>query len=268
MIKKIVAIGGGENGSILENGETALYETEPMDREIIRLAGKENPNFLFMVHSQDSLEIQESYFQTMKKIYGDKFGCNCLDLKSNELENVEKVKEKIAWADIIYEGGGDTELMINLWKDNGFDRLLYDAWNSGKVICGISAGAVCWFKSCDSEKQNDIPTSVECLNWFNAHFTPHCEEPGRYEATRDNLKGNGLVGIMLSDCAALEIIDNKYRLIISDSNGHNIKKAYGLKVYWSNDQYREEKINISNKFEDISKLLSKERTVDDEDERE
>lgn len=260
MIKKIVAIGGGENGRILENGETSLYETEPMDREIIRLTGKEKPNFLFMVHSQASLEIQESYFQTMKKIYGEKFGCNCRDLKSDELEDIEKVKEKIAWADIIYEGGGDTEIMINLWKDNGFDRILYDAWNNGKVMCGISAGAVCWFKSCDSEKQNDIPTIVECLDWFNAHFTPHCEEPGRYELTRDNLKENGLVGIMLSDCAALEIIDNQYRMIISDSKGYNLEKAYGLKVYWNKNEYKEEIIDSSNKFKNLTTLFSKEKT--------
>ena len=220
-----------------------------------------------MVHSQASLEIQESYFQTMKKIYGEKFGCNCRDLKSDELENIEKVKEKIAWADIIYEGGGDTEIMINLWKDNGFDRILYDAWNNGKVMCGISAGAVCWFKSCDSEKQNDIPTSVECLDWFNAHLTPHCEEPGRYEITRDNLQENGLVGIMLSDCAALEIIDNQYRMIISDSKGHNIEKAYGLKVYWNENEYRKEKIDFSNKFKELTTLLSKEKNLDYEEER-
>ena len=32
MIKKIVAIGGGENGRFLENGTRTLYETEIMDK--------------------------------------------------------------------------------------------------------------------------------------------------------------------------------------------------------------------------------------------
>ena len=36
MTKKIVAIGGGENGRYLGNGKYHEYETEPMDREIIR----------------------------------------------------------------------------------------------------------------------------------------------------------------------------------------------------------------------------------------
>ena len=36
MTKKIVAIGGGENGRYLGNGKYREYETEPMDKEIIR----------------------------------------------------------------------------------------------------------------------------------------------------------------------------------------------------------------------------------------
>ena len=40
---KIVAIGGGENG----RGEHP-YETGPFDREIVRLTGKDDPNFLFI----------------------------------------------------------------------------------------------------------------------------------------------------------------------------------------------------------------------------
>ena len=35
MTKKIVAIGGGENGRYLGNGKYREYETEPMDKEII-----------------------------------------------------------------------------------------------------------------------------------------------------------------------------------------------------------------------------------------
>ncbi len=49
MSKKIVAIGGGENGRILESGEKSLYETEAMDREIIRLTEKEKPNYLLIM---------------------------------------------------------------------------------------------------------------------------------------------------------------------------------------------------------------------------
>lgn len=143
MKKKIVAIGGGENGRVLEDGTLVPYNTQNIDEEIVKLSNKEQPYFLFINHAMPSLEIQESYFKTMKKIYGDRFNCICKDLKTTELEDINKVKEKIEWADIIYEGGGDTEYMIGLWRKTGFDKFLYDAWNKGKVIFGISAGAVC-----------------------------------------------------------------------------------------------------------------------------
>lgn len=66
MSKIIVAIGGGENGRILEDGSYSLYETEKIDREIIKLTNKDKPNYLFINHAMP-LEIQESYFTTMKK---------------------------------------------------------------------------------------------------------------------------------------------------------------------------------------------------------
>ena len=49
MTKKIVAIGGGENGRYLGNGKYREYETEPMDKEIIRLTGKNKPNYLWFM---------------------------------------------------------------------------------------------------------------------------------------------------------------------------------------------------------------------------
>ncbi len=101
-----------------------------------------------------SEEVQDSYYEAMKKIYGDKFGCDCKHLSSSDLYNKELVNELIKWDDIIYEGGGDTLPMIQLWKETGFDKKLYEAWEEGKVIYGISAGAVCWFKYCNSDCDN------------------------------------------------------------------------------------------------------------------
>lgn len=136
MSKKIVAIGGGENGRLGSDGTTYPYETDNQDKEIIRLTGKEHPNFLLIAHSQP-LEMQEGYFQVMKNIYGNMYGCNCKDLKSDKLIDKKYVKSLIDWADIIYEGGGNTLDMIKLWKETGFDKILRQAWINDKVMCGV-----------------------------------------------------------------------------------------------------------------------------------
>ena len=43
MSKKIVAIGGGENGRMGSDGIRYPYELANQDKEIIRLTGKEHP---------------------------------------------------------------------------------------------------------------------------------------------------------------------------------------------------------------------------------
>ena len=263
MTKKIVAIGGGENGR-LKTGETRIqypYETGPMDEEIIRLTGKERPNFLLIAHSQ-LLERQDAYFQTMRDIYEKKYHCYCKDLKSNELDDKEYVQSIIEWADIIYEGGGNTLDMIKLWKETGFDEILRQAWESGKVMCGVSAGANCWFKECSSDSLQikygkDQPLiGMECLGFIDGLFVPHCDEPGRAENVKDLLKTSNQIGLSMSNCTALEIIDDQYRLITSDASYHNIE-AYGLKSYWEDGIYLQEKIDDSNEFKPLSELLSR-----------
>lgn len=254
-MKNLVLIGGGENGRILEDGTKTPYDTREIDEEIVRLTNKKNPNFLFLGHSIANLEIQESYFKTMKKIYGDIFNCNCDILRSDELTNIDLVKEKINWSDIIYEGGGDTYSMIKLWKETHFDNILIDAINDGKVISCISAGACCYFKSCNSDSLGDTFESIDCLNIFNAHFTPHLDDLGRYESSKLQLRENNLVGIMLTNCCALEIIDNKYRLITSKSD--SIEKPYGIKAYWNNNEYYEEKIEQKDELKELNNLFGK-----------
>ena len=203
-----------------------------------------------------SEEIQDSYYETMKNIYEGKYGCSCKYLKSKDLYNTKLVNELVNWADIIYEGGGNTSPMISLWKETGFDIILNKAWNDGKVICGISAGAVCWFNSCNSDTVNNSFEVISCLNWIDIFMTPHCDEKGRYESTKEQLKQNNMIGLMLSNCSAIEILDNKYKIICSETN-RPIKKGYVIKCYWKNNTFHEEKLESTNNYQPLSNLLNK-----------
>lgn len=262
-MRKIVAIGGGENGHLRNNGTYTSYETENIDKEIISLTGKEKPNFLLLAHSQNQPEFEARYFETMKRIYGDKFGCECRLLKKSELySNFQKAEEDIEWADIVYEGGGDTDSMIKAWKETGFDKLLHNAWCSGKVMCGLSAGANCWFRLCSSDalkiqlNDGNAPMiAVECLSFIPAFFTPHCDENGRLRHMKETLKNTDLIGIAMSNCAAIEIIDDTYRIITDDASDYGIG-AYGLKAYWNGNEYIEELLDSSKEYESLETLLN------------
>ena len=255
MKKKIVAIGGGGNGL------NHPYELAEQDKEIIKLTGKEHPNFLLMAHSQP-LEKQELYFQTMIDIYNKMYGCECKILKSNKLIDNEYVNKLINWADIIFECGGNTLDMIKLWKDTSFDKVLKDAWENGKVMCGVSAGANCWFKECSTDslkiKYGDEQPLIgmDCLGFVDGLFVPHCNEPGRLENAKELLKTSNQIGILVSNCAALEIIDDKYRVITSDASSYGVE-AYALKAYWKNNEYIVEKIDNSVEFKPLNDLINK-----------
>lgn len=258
---KIVAIAGGHNGR-LKNGIRMPYEIALMDQEIVRLTNKEKPHFLFLAHSQKEIEVQVGYYNGMREIYENHYHCDCRMLTSIDLEDFRKAKEYVEWADIIYEGGGDTMSMIALWKRTGFDTLLKEAWQKGVVMCGVSAGANCWFDACSTDslriQKNDpsLPlTSCDCLGFVPGFFVPHANEPGRIESSKDILKENGMVGFFLSNCAALEIVDDKYRLLVTDASNYGIE-AYGLKVYWRDDKCIEQSIPVSFEFQDLKELIT------------
>ena len=266
MSKKIVAIGGGKNGRIKSDGTKDPYETKEIDHEIVKLTNKKFPKFLFLGHAQTDINSELEYFHTMKKIYGDIFGCECRKIKRIELKNdIQKVKELIEWADIIYEGGGDTKGMIELWYETGFDKMLKEAWMSGKVMCGISAGANCWFKSCSSDslkiQLNDITApmiQVECLNFVKAFFTPHCNRKDNYtnrlEHMKESLQDTELFGLGISDCCAIEIVDDTYRLITTNMPNARME-PFGVKAYWDQGKYLQENIKVTKEFKKWNDLL-------------
>jgi dipeptidase E len=49
--------------------------------------------------------------------------------------------------DVIFVGGGSTANMLAIWRVHGFDRILREAWEQGIVLCGSSAGMICWFEA-------------------------------------------------------------------------------------------------------------------------
>jgi len=47
--------------------------------------------------------------------------------------------------DLIYVGGGNVVSMLGAWRAHGLDAVLRRAWRRGIVLCGPSAGSLCWF---------------------------------------------------------------------------------------------------------------------------
>ncbi len=59
----------------------------------------------------------------------------------------EELRELVLGQDVIYVGGGNTANMLAIWRVHGMDSALREAWEQGVVLCGSSAGMICWFEA-------------------------------------------------------------------------------------------------------------------------
>jgi dipeptidase E len=59
----------------------------------------------------------------------------------------DELREFALSQDVIYVGGGNTANMLAIWRVHGFDAILREAWESGIVLAGSSAGMICWFEA-------------------------------------------------------------------------------------------------------------------------
>ena len=90
------------------------------------------------------------------------------------LMSVEHVAEKIAKANLIYVGGGDTLYLMQVWRETGVDKLVWDAYERGAVLAGLSAGAICWFEDIYTDSlEPDTYAPYRGLGTLKGAATPH-----------------------------------------------------------------------------------------------
>ena len=221
MKKTIIAIGGGEirNKTTLE-----------IDRYIASLAkahaGDKRATALFLgTASHDSMP----YFNSFRKTYTSVF-----DIKAEvglivygEMDK-QKIQEKFDKADCIYIGGGDTLFMLEKWQEFGITDMIIDAYNQGKIICGLSAGAICWFKDMFTDYEIMRGKSADYvfkkgLGLLDGCMCPHFNE--REDDFLSAFNSNDIKNCYCveNDCA-IEFVDGKFTKSISSGG-----KAYLIK---------------------------------------
>jgi peptidase E len=56
------------------------------------------------------------------------------------------LREHVLAQDIVYVGGGSMLNMLAIWQAHDLDVVMREAWEAGVVLCGLSAGSMCWFQ--------------------------------------------------------------------------------------------------------------------------
>jgi dipeptidase E len=128
-----------------------------------------------------------------------------------------ELAEFCAEQDVIYVGGGNTANMLGLWRTHGLDRALRAAWESGTLLCGLSAGMICWFRCAVTDSYGDLDPFHDTLGFLPTSACPHYDSERRRRPRYHELIAAGELpgGYAADDGAALVFEDAELREVVA-----------------------------------------------------
>lgn len=194
----IIAIGGGGFGRNPNHRKIEKY--------ILELTGKERPNVVFLpTASAENQDYIIKFYKCFTKM-------NCEPSHVTFFQRTPRLDSIINKADVIYVGGGNTKSMLAVWQEWKLDKLLLKAYNNGKILCGVSAGAICWFEQGITDSWASNLNVMGCLGFLPEMACPHYqEEKDRRPEVHKMLKqGRCGPGWAIDGGAAIHFKNGKY----------------------------------------------------------
>lgn len=240
---------------VMVGGVDPITNLDSIDEEIIKLTDKTSPKILFIpIASGDD----ENYCNLYRKIYEERLGCTLEVLYLfKELPCEDEIRSKVFSSDIVYIGGGPTLRLIEYLNKFNMKNILAEASEKGIVIAAISEGGIVlgehYFYSEEKNDYNEEDFNnfrkVDCFGFLNLLICPHYNLEGYSHRIASMVREYELVGIGLDNNAALEIIDDKYRIISSKYSAN----AYAL--YLKQGKLYRKLIEKKSEFRDLAELV-------------
>jgi dipeptidase E len=166
--QRIVPMGGG--GFSMEPRNLRL------DRWLLTLARRRKARVLFVPTASGDAS---HYVQRFYWAFG-RLPCTPAHLPLFN-RTTKDLRKLLTSQDLIYVGGGNTANLLAIWRLHGVDQALREAWHAGVVLCGVSAGALCWFEAGVTDSfGRELQPLTGGLGLLSGSFCPHYEG----EATR------------------------------------------------------------------------------------
>jgi dipeptidase E len=199
----IVAMGGG--GFSMEPDNLAL------DHFAISLARRANPSVCFLATASGDAESYIDSFYTAFKTLPCRPTHVPLFARTPDLQHV------LLEQDVIYVGGGNTRSMLAVWRGWEIPELLRRAWQSGTVLAGVSAGAICWFETGLTDSSGTGLHPLRCLGFLPGTCCPHYDGEAERRPALHRLIEQGTVtsALALDDGAAAHFIDGTLANVVS-----------------------------------------------------
>jgi dipeptidase E len=161
--RKILVAGGGFNTAFI--------------RYMAELTRKPRPKLLYLpTASADSPSGIITWFRN----------CAALNVEPSVQESfIASTRQTRSWEEVFLSvdgivcSGGNTLNQQAIWKAQGIDTILKDAWDRGIVLGGASAGSLCWFEEGTTDSRPKELSIVKCLGFLKGSHSPH------YDAEKD-----------------------------------------------------------------------------------
>ena len=169
--RQIVAFGGG--GFSMESGNPLL------DEYVLGLCKSERPRICFLPSASGDADHYVVRFY--RAFPADRCEASHISLFRRE-QGPADLREHLLSQDLIYVGGGSVISLLGVWRAHGIDAILREAWEAGVVLCGLSAGSLCWFDQAVSSFHGSTAgsTGLGLLPFSNCvHYQPGSERAAR-----------------------------------------------------------------------------------------
>jgi len=213
--RQIIPIGGGGFYRDLENLELEKY--------LIRQTGVDHARVAFMpTASGEPDHYVASFYAAFLKL-----GCRPSVLTF--FKRTPDLRAFLLEQDVIYVGGGNTKSLLAVWRDWGVAEILREAWQSGIVLAGVSAGAICWFEQGLTDSFSDGLRPLECLGFLPGSCCPHFDGEAQRRPSYHRLLASGEIaaGVAIEDWTGVHYIGSDIHKVITSKRA---ARAYSMRV--------------------------------------
>jgi len=206
--RKILIAGGGFNTAFI--------------RYMAQLSGKSRPRICYLpTASADAPAGTIGFFRMCAPLNVQPFVQESFIASAQQSQSWEEV---LLSMDGIVASGGNTLNQQAIWKAQGIDGILRQAWDRGIVLGGASAGSLCWFEEGTTDSRPKALSTVQCLGFLKGSHSPHYDREKDRRPLYQKLIGSGEMkpGYACDNDAGIYFEDNEVKRVVATRAEANV----------------------------------------------
>jgi peptidase E len=215
MASRLLLMGGHEFDQL--DGNEVLTDL------ILELSGSDSPRVCLLPTASGDPDHQITRF---RRAFGGR-GAEATDISLFRLgQNPIDLEAHLFSQDVVYVGGGSLVNLVAVWGPHGVYDLLREALERGVLICGQSAGAICWFEQ-GITTSSGVPAMADGFGHLPGSLCVHYHrDPERRTAYLEAVAAGAAPGFGADDQTGLFFEQGELSRAVSARSGAGVWKVH------------------------------------------